>query len=122
MKIYEVRTAFDIQHVLADGTDQFNPRGGKLGEPIEDLELPTFYVDKPKNIVANFYSFNQNLWLFDNEARLALDKSIKSAGQLFQIDVEQVGSLNVLNVLERCDRALDHSQSRWRREGKKVEY
>ena len=120
MRIYEVRAALEFQSVVADDDDKRLELGKRIdkilsGERISigDFIFSGYYVSTPKQKRGNFFNISSGLWMFDDVALDALKESVQDAGELFKVSVEEVGLLNVLNVTEVCEHALDHENSRW---------
>jgi hypothetical protein len=86
-----------------------------LNKPIGQITFPDFYVSTPKAQVGNFYKLGYELFAYDKVANEAIRDVVNEAGEHYLLEVEDVGTLHVLNVLETCD-ALDHEKTVWREE------
>jgi len=83
-------------------------------ETFGDIDFPEHYVFSLKAQRGNFFSMVKGL-AFDDHAKSALGNIIELAGEVYQFDVQDVGTLNYLNVLETCE-ALDDDKTLWREE------
>ena len=121
MRVFEVREHMDYQPVMTEDEEKTGDLIRRRDNFLEgatpsigDFDFPNYYVSVPKAKRGNFFGMGTGLWLFDEAARSALKGIVEAAGNLFKVEVEDVGTLNALEVTEVCRRAVDHERSRWR--------
>jgi len=121
MKVYFVESDLAFQSLSSDEFKKVFPlMNTSAAESFGDIEFPEFYVHDSKKIRGNFFNIGKGI-VFDDAAHSELGSIVESAGELFPVEVEQIGTLQYLNVLETND-SLDHDKSIWRDEEDNEKY
>ena len=111
MKIYAIRRDHDYQSIASE--EMLSQLIERNGATLGNMNMPPGYIIDPRKKKGNFFSGPYNLLYFDSLAMKVLGAQLKAAGELNEVEVEDIGRLHALNVLETCSGALDMKNAKW---------
>jgi hypothetical protein len=117
MKVFSIQHDPKFASIVAHDNSSATDLSNLSADDIHEFVSPGFRLNEPEKPLGNFYFLNDTALVFDKVADEAMGNFIEAAGagntgplQLFDIEVDGVGTLYLLNVVEECN-ALNRNES-----------
>ena len=113
-KIYLIGHDPNYASITVEETSDSTDISNLQADPITNFKQPTYRLADSNTLVGNFVYLNDTALVFDDKTERLMGDFIEyaSQGEMHQLDVEAVGSLQLLNVVETIN-PINNQVSEW---------
>ena len=103
MDVYHVICDESASNIIKKPSSDDDAFADLTADPIGEFTPPPYRLSSVVKPLTNFFYLNDTALIYDEAAARVMEDFEEYAGELFSIEVDSVGTLTLVNVLEECN-------------------